>query len=292
MNASPDARRARAAGFTLIELLVVIAIIAILAALLLPALASAKERSKRISCVNNLRQIAIGVNLYCSDNGDFMPPLKWRDGNPQYPYELMRLTSGNASPPTFASDGGPYNLGVLWWTKVINDGKILYCPSNAKGDNLTYDNYTAKAPWPLGADASAPANSSNPGYVRSGYQYYPQSLNLQTTVVAVGSREVPYWPDRSTSPEPLKSWICVPAFKQSAIDQKKSMVVDVMYKGLGGLSHKNGSTAGGVNAAFGDGHVAWQGMRTEPDAFNTLEWTAIANGSGADLRYVFSVFRP
>src|SRR5689334_19049672 len=65
---------ARDRAFTLIELLVVIAIIAILAAMLLPALAKAKQAARMAKCRNNLHQIGIGLHLYLDDNKETFPP--------------------------------------------------------------------------------------------------------------------------------------------------------------------------------------------------------------------------
>ncbi len=90
----------RSQGFTLIELLVVIAIIGVLAALLLPALGASKERAKRIHCTSNLRQINLGLRMYCDDANDTAPATQATNRIADYYKPLMLSYLGVKGPPS------------------------------------------------------------------------------------------------------------------------------------------------------------------------------------------------
>ena len=77
---SHSLRKGRRAGFTLIELLVVISIVAVLAGLSLPVISNVKESGNSASCISNLKQIGVALDLFAADNNNDFPPLTTKDG--------------------------------------------------------------------------------------------------------------------------------------------------------------------------------------------------------------------
>jgi len=92
--------RKQRAGFTLIELLVVIAIISVLAALLLPALSAAKKKAAQATCINNLRQLGLGMKMFVDDNSSAFPGIASRHYSFQ-PLDWIYWRTNTALYPSF-----------------------------------------------------------------------------------------------------------------------------------------------------------------------------------------------
>jgi len=177
-------------GFTLVELLVVIAIIALLMAILMPALARAREMGKRAVCQSQIKQLAVGWYMYCDDSKEKVPVgdvwYSWTfptgaSGGPQlawceWPHRLHPgVTPGSSTTPTYATNyTGQYSYaeapglsdeiwkhaiaeGTMW--KYVKDHKVYKCPVGDKGHRVTNFMSHSMNTWP---------GSAGPGSLRTG----------------------------------------------------------------------------------------------------------------------------
>jgi len=220
-------------GFTLIELLVVIAIIAILAALLFPALSSAKERARRTSCKNTMRQFSLALQMYGDDNQQSLP--SGAPNRPKPPDDDHLPVISNSS-----------SNAIVQYTA---NAQMLHCPSF--GD------------WFIKEQAARPFEEREYGHV-IGYNYHGGHTNTPWRPIITGGAT---WvsPQKLTENPTLlvlsdmNDWS--PLYGQTYVPHGKNGMVrqgiDLANRDATGASSAAMGASGG-NVGLLDGSVHWR----------------------------------
>jgi len=241
--------RPRRRGFTLIELLVVIAIIAILAAMLLPALAKAKERGRRIACINNLKQLMVGSMMYGQDfNGNLTAPT-W----------LPALIAGTTS--TCDRNGSDDDASWIYPTYIASLGTFI-CPSTQNFISTAPTAYITKPGTSIQVLFDLTDNAVNTKVTRgTSYEIFGTFDGMKKTEKNVGSFT-------------LTHYVAKIGMRASSSDIILFLDGDDTAGALGS-SHNNwpdadnNHGAAGTCMGFCDGHASWIRRMDYLDVMNT-----------------------